>query len=298
MTVPNPPGSDPWAVPAPPTSGDGAGQSDQPPTPQMPSYQGASYESPGYAAPSYQVHPNQAPSYPAPTYPGSPSQVGYPTGDFPGPGALTGGYGAAPSPGTNPWAIASLVSSLLCLVPVGLVTGIVALVQLRTRLQAGKGLAIAGIVISTLVTVVGLIGLTLSVVAGREFADSGFFEPPREDTAAAVQGLDVGDCYTYGSGAITPVDCATYHDGELFLTGTLGLPDDSRPLDLVLLEADDHCYSEFERYVGAPYEESDHEYHLYAPDETSWDAGDRAFACTVVSWDQAPMTGSVRGSGS
>jgi hypothetical protein len=98
---------------------------------------------------------DQPPSYPPPPpggygYQQQPGGYGYP----PAPG----GYGYSPYPtqsaGTNSMAIASLVSSLVGLLCfgigplLGLVFGFIALNQIKQTGQSGRGMAIAGIVIS------------------------------------------------------------------------------------------------------------------------------------------------------
>ena len=71
-------------------------------------------------------------------------------------GQQTYGYGyPQPSGGTNGLAIASLVLAFFCSLA-GLICGIVALNQIRERPQEGRGLAIAGIIISSL-SIVGAI---------------------------------------------------------------------------------------------------------------------------------------------
>ena len=80
-------------------------------------------------------------------------------------------YVPQPPRKTNPLAIAGFATSFLacCLwfLPVGLVLSIVALVQInKDPSQGGKGLAIAGIVISGLCMALGIFGLGLSGVLG------------------------------------------------------------------------------------------------------------------------------------
>ena len=60
---------------------------------------------------------------------------------------------------TNGLAIAALVTSLVCCGPIGLVLGLVALSQINTSQgrQGGKGLAIAGIAIGAVTTLVGVL---------------------------------------------------------------------------------------------------------------------------------------------
>ena len=79
---------------------------------------------------------------------------------FGGYGAQAGGYGApygAVRPqGTNGLAIASLVCAFLC-TPLGLVFGFMAKSQIRRTGQAGNGLATAGIVVSVVSLVLGVV---------------------------------------------------------------------------------------------------------------------------------------------
>lgn len=109
---------------------------------------------------------DQPPSYPPP-----PGGYGYP------PPPQPGGYGYPPqgpgypqqSPGTNGMAIASLVCSLLgwiCGVgPIlGLVFGFIALNQIKQTGQGGRGMALAGIIISVLVIVAGIILVFLGAI--------------------------------------------------------------------------------------------------------------------------------------
>ncbi len=67
-------------------------------------------------------------------------------------------YGTPPvaGPSTNGLAIAALVTSLVCCGPIGLILGLVSLNQINASQgrQGGKGMAIAGIVLGGLSTVV------------------------------------------------------------------------------------------------------------------------------------------------
>ena len=111
---------------------------------------------------------DQPPGYPPPP-PGGygyPPQYGYPQ----------------PSPGTNAFAVASLVCSLfgwVCLfigAIIGVIFGFVALSQIKRTGQRGRGMAIAGIVIGAILLVVGIALWTLSAVLGHT--------PPRDTTGA------------------------------------------------------------------------------------------------------------------
>jgi hypothetical protein len=100
----------------------------------------------------------QPPSNPPPPpggYPPPPQEPGYPP-------PQTYGYPPSQAAGTNGMAIASLVCSLLGWVcglgPIlGIVFGFIALNQIRTRGQGGRGLAIAGIAIGAALILLGII---------------------------------------------------------------------------------------------------------------------------------------------
>jgi hypothetical protein len=120
--VPPPPGTGQAYPPAPPY-----GQQPYPPYGQQP-YAQQPYGQQPYGQPYGQPPADQQPYPPyGQQYPG----YGYPQ----------------PTGGTNGLAIASLVLAFLCSLA-GLICGIIALNQIRERQQQGRGLAIAGIVIS------------------------------------------------------------------------------------------------------------------------------------------------------
>ncbi|WP_241010692.1 DUF4190 domain-containing protein [Mycobacterium camsae] len=99
----------------------------------------------------------QPPNFPPPNYPPpSPGGYGYPPPNHP---ASPGGYGYPPmysTPRTNALAIASLVAAIAGIFTcgigniLGLIFGVVGLGQIKRTGEGGRGLAIAGIVISGL----------------------------------------------------------------------------------------------------------------------------------------------------
>ncbi|WP_244165223.1 DUF4190 domain-containing protein, partial [Streptomyces silaceus] len=96
---------------------------------------------------------------------GAPGPYGQPGAPWPPPGQVPyqrwpGPYSPYSRPPVNGFAIASLVLGILCFLPaVGLVLGLVALAQIKKKGERGKGLAIAGSVLS----VVGVVLLVLAV---------------------------------------------------------------------------------------------------------------------------------------
>ena len=96
-----------------------------------------------------------------------------PSGEYPPQSAYAGYYGypaGYPQPRrTNSLAIASLVCAFL-FAPLGIVFGHISLSQIKRTGEEGRGLAIAGLVISYLITVLTIVVVVLSVVLVAEVA--------------------------------------------------------------------------------------------------------------------------------
>jgi peptidyl-prolyl cis-trans isomerase B (cyclophilin B) len=90
-----------------------------------------------------------------------------PYGAYPPPGAYAGYYGypaGYPQPQrTNSLAIVSLVCAFL-FAPLGIIFGHISLSQIKKTGEEGRGLAVAGLVISYLITVLTIVVVLLSVV--------------------------------------------------------------------------------------------------------------------------------------
>jgi hypothetical protein len=118
----------------------GQPQYGQPPeSGQYPQYPQPQYGQPQYGQPQYGQPPQYPPQYPPPY--GQPPPYGY-------------GYAQQPV-GTNGMAIASLILAFLCSLA-GLITGIIALNQIGKSGQNGRGLAIAGIIVSCVSIVIAV----------------------------------------------------------------------------------------------------------------------------------------------
>jgi hypothetical protein len=101
-------------------------------------------------------------------------------------------------PSLNSFAVTALVVSLLCLAPLGLIFGIVALLQISKKGQRGKGLAIAGISVS------GVVLVLAGVVATIDF--NVWTPPARSDSGevakrgwTTIHSIKVGDCFNPAS---------------------------------------------------------------------------------------------------
>jgi hypothetical protein len=114
------------------------------------------------------AYPTAYPPLPPPVYP-QPGAGGYPSG-YPGYAANPyDPYRPAKPPGTNPKAIAALVTALagllFCGLPsiAGLILGVIAMRETRRTGQDGWGIALAGAIIGGVVAVLWVLYLVIAV---------------------------------------------------------------------------------------------------------------------------------------
>ncbi|GHB76099.1 membrane protein [Streptomyces viridiviolaceus] len=208
-------------------------------------------------------------------------------------------YGAYPrQPPVNGVAIAALVLGILCFVPaVGLVLGLIALGQIKRKGERGKGLAVAGSVLSS-------IGLALWVVSLSTGAAADFWQGFRD--AARGEGtayaLAEGQCFNTPSGSlegvtfdVDKVPCGKEHDGEVF--AVFELPGGSYPGDdEITRAADDKCYALQDDYAMDVWAlPADVDVYYLTPTPQSWRVGDREVICLLGSTaERGTLTGSLR----
>ncbi|UPZ29166.1 DUF4190 domain-containing protein [Streptomyces sp. LRE541] len=247
----------------------------------------------------YGAYPDQGPAPypgqgPGPYPPQGPAPYGYqPWGQ---------GYSpyAAPAP-FNGLAISALVLGVLCFLPlVGLVLGLVALGQIKKKGERGKGMAIAGIVLSGLGTAILALALATGGAAGFW---EGFNEGARDaGGSGAVFSLEKGQCFDTEGGSlegmaydVDTVSCEGEHDGEVF--ANFPLPDGGYPGDDAVTEtADDKCYSLQYAYAMDSWAVPDDvDIYYFTPTSDSWSFGDREISCVFGNMDEkGTLTGSLR----
>ncbi|WP_020127976.1 DUF4190 domain-containing protein [Streptomyces sp. 303MFCol5.2] len=279
----------------------------QPPQPQSP------YPQDPFAPPPQDPYAQgpygpQGPMGPGPMGPG-PMGPG-PMGPYPHPSYPQAPYGAVPYPvwgqGYSPYgrpspvngvAIAALVLGLLCFLPgVGLLLGIIALVQIRKRGERGKAMAVVGTVLSSVGLAVWV--LALSTGGASDFWD-GFKEGASGNSSFA---LAKGDCFdvpgeTFDEDVydVDEVDCSGEHDAEVF--ATVPLTGDSFPGDDHVTDvADDKCYTLQDAYAMDPWALTDEvDIYYLTPTADSWSWGDREITCVFANVDEkGTLTGSLR----
>ncbi|WP_165989847.1 DUF4190 domain-containing protein [Streptomyces sp. YIM 98790] len=305
MTTPpsQPPGSQP---PWPPQ------QPGEPGPPGTPAPQPGPYPAPGAAG---YGHPRPGPPGPPP-YPGQPG---------PPP------WGMPPEPQkTNGLAVGSLVAAVLFMIPVALILGIIALVQLNSRPGRGKGLAVAGVVLASLELVVLSVAVPVALFAsdeGRPTAsspeeresgrqkdggDSGGGEngpgdgrKPAEGETIQVFDLSVGDCFESGKledfaeeeggeqTTVTLVSCEDPHESEVF--GSLEVEGYTEfPGDEVMAEiASTECAALMQPYVIDTWAQP-LDMYFFHPVKQGWRFGDREVLCFFAGTGGSELTGSVR----
>ncbi|MFH9723958.1 DUF4190 domain-containing protein [Streptomyces sp. NPDC017254] len=257
-----------------------------PPPPPPPSPQGGPQQG-GWPAPG---------PYTSPGMPYSAGPYGGPPGHPGGPGA--GPYGQ-PRRTTNGLAVGSLVSGIVCcLPPLGLILGLAALPQIRKRDQSGKGLAIAGIVLSAVSCLLLVIGLVTGGIgsAWSDFKD-GVDEASRSKSPLSLR---TGQCFLDGgkleeyTTEVTIVDCERPHDGEVSggfkATGFDKWPGE----DAIDAVAEKRCETVNAAYAMDTWAvPKDVWLFYYLPSKESWRLGDRAVTCAFAT-EKKSFSGSVR----
>jgi len=218
--------------------------------------------------------------YPPPS--AYPQGAGYPPGpEFPRPAAAS----------TNGFAVAALVFGILGGL-LGIVFGIIALVQIRRTGQKGTGLAIAGLVLSAVWLLI--IVLALGVLLARS-ADRDTEGEITEGGSVSALSLQVGDCLNgLEEGAdvqnLPAVPCTQPHEGEVY--AVFDLPEGDYPGEAAIFDqAEAGCGERLSSVAPEAYDDpSVGLFYLY-PVELSW-PDDREIVCIAIS-TSGPTRGSI-----
>lgn len=216
------------------------------------------------------------PPAPPPPY-GPPGQPYLPPGQ---PWYQPGQPWQSPTPRTNGWAIVSLIFGVLGGILISVVCGIVALN--RSREYGGRGMAIAGLVLSGMWTAGAIMLVALGAILGAG--------------TTSVDRLAVGDCLAGlpTEDTVLTVDtarCDEVHAAEVF--AVLTLPDGKFPGRLADDEALDRCGPALADYAPAAVDDASLRLNTIQPSRESWDTGDRELIC--IATVDPPRTGSIKG---
>ncbi|MEV7522382.1 DUF4190 domain-containing protein [Streptomyces sp. NPDC091371] len=197
------------------------------------------------------------------------------------------GYGAQP-PGLNGFALASLLVGLLCLPPLGIVFGIVALVQIAKKGEKGKALAIVGLVVSVLMTGLMVLAADRVVTELRHRLESVSELTEVEGELADVDDLRAGDCFNVPGGDLMDehplmyrIDCALVHHGEV--TESKLMDPKAAPESVEAdLAYEDECWKAQDAYAMDTWAlPAFAEMYYFAPSRESWRQGDRRLLCVI-----------------
>ncbi|MCF2533754.1 DUF4190 domain-containing protein [Yinghuangia soli] len=246
--------------------------------------------------------PENAPPGNVPPFPGGPG----PAGPYGGPGPYGGhdpfgpypygpypyapyGYGP-PAVRTSGLAIASLVTALtLCMLPVGVVLGIMAITAIRNEEGLeGRGLALAGISVSAVGTILGVF-LLIGIAAGDREGTGGGHGGPSTVTASELR---PGDCFfasamvglepTPGSEPrVLRMNCSLPHSGEVFAVVPLSPPADPTEAQLDT-DARERCLQAAAGYVAKSGASVTSEtVGFFRPTAAAWSGSSRTAVCVV-----------------
>ncbi|MFD9305575.1 DUF4190 domain-containing protein [Streptomyces sp. NPDC060048] len=199
-------------------------------------------------------------------------------------------------PALNGFALASLLVGLLCFPPLGVVFGIVALVQIARKGERGKALAVCGLTVSLVMT--GVMVFAVERAAGTLFDRAramGALEPYEdvEGELADIDEMRVGDCFNVPGGDLLDEDpfvyriaCTEVHDAEV--TSSTSLSGARFPGDDELKKSvAESCWRAQDAYAMdtwalPPYAEM----FYFAPSRGTWGDGDRRVLCVIGTAEQ------------
>jgi hypothetical protein len=242
---------------------------------------------------------NQPPAggaWPPPAGVGGHPEPAYGPGGYPPPGGYPGpGYPPQQKPGTNGFAIAALIFGIIGGVVLGFIFGFIALSQTKRTGQNGRGLAIAGLILSTMWTIV-IILLIILAIATSATRDTG--GTVTQGGAISATALQVGDCVnnlqnSTNLQSLPGVPCAQPHEGEVF--AVFDLPGGAYPgRDAVRAQVSTECNARLSAYSPSAQNDSSVGLFSVSPQEQNWTNGDRQVVC-IATAENGTAVGSIRG---
>jgi len=237
-------------------------------------------------------------SYPEPAYgaaPGGYGPPGYPPpGGYPGPG-YPPPQPQPQKPGTNGFAIASLIFGIIGGILLGFIFGFIALSQTKRTGQNGRGLALAGVILSSMWTVGIVLAIILAITTSATRNSGGTVTDGGSISATSLQ---VGDCVnglknTTNLLSLPGVPCTQPHEGEVF--AVFDLPAGDYPGSAAVdQEVSRECNDRLGAY--SPSAETNPDVGLFSvyPLEQNWRRGDRQVVCLATA-TAGTTTGSIKG---
>ncbi|MBF9071323.1 DUF4190 domain-containing protein [Streptacidiphilus fuscans] len=210
-----------------------------------------------------------------------------------------------PMSGWSGMAIAAFVLGVLGVFPLGMIFGVVALAGIGRARKRGKGLAIAGVILSSVWTVaVGGLVLLMVVFASSVSVSGGSSSgsavaPP--GAGIPIDQLPMGTCFDVPEGTggstdvVNVVSCSGQHDRQLFARDSVSGPYPGPDADQFqsTLDCDRLAYADLVDPVGL--EAQNALIWSYYPDESQWgDGGTPEISCAIAGFGgSSPLTGDL-----
>jgi hypothetical protein len=206
-------------------------------------------------------------------------------------------HGQMPPPvsrGTNGFAIASLVTGIVFLFPLAAIFGLVALSQIKKSGAHGRGMAVAGLVLSA-VGLFASIGFALGDRGSSPATAAAGADASR--TSVAISQLKDGDCIeSFPEGAIytlTVVPCTQSHTGEALAHVTVPdaptFPGNENVGAQVSQLCSDGVGPRLQRSTFA----TQVELSTIVPTAGSWESGDRSGLCFATTKNNSQLSSPI-----
>ncbi|MFE5288919.1 DUF4190 domain-containing protein [Nocardia sp. NPDC056611] len=260
------------------------------------------YGQPAYGQPDYG---QQQPFYGQPDYGQPQPAYGQPDYGQPGYQPMPPGYPVAPPPaqGTNGFAIAALIFGLLGTCLLAIPFGVIALNQTKQRNQAGRGLAIAGLIASGLwvvfaVVIVAIAAVTDSNTTAAQDNTTRTSALSDSPTSISIDEVKTGDCVQTVEEnnhirKVTVLSCDSPHDGEVITQVHLpgSWPGSG---DASFDKASEACQVQLDKLLASsPVVEQLESFILYPANETQWNKSNGRATCMVHNADGSKLTTKV-----
>ncbi|WP_231639413.1 DUF4190 domain-containing protein [Mycobacterium sp. Marseille-P9652] len=226
-------------------------------------------------------------SYPSgpgmpPPQPPQPPQGGYPPAPYQPPYPPPGYTQPPQNQTTSGFAIASLVLGILGGVLLSVIFGIIALGRTKPGGQRGRGMAIAGLVLS---------GVWVAVIAVAVV-----FAALSPNHTVSVQNIKAGDCFADTPSGdrvawVNTTSCDRQHSAEV--VAVLTMPDGSFPPDSVFDDYRQRCRDALSSYSSTAMQDPNVDLAVMPPSRDSWKHGDRDMVC-IATFNEK-RTGSIKG---
>jgi hypothetical protein len=196
---------------------------------------------------------------------------------------------------TSGWAIASFVLGLLSMVLLSVIFGIIALKRIRRLGQKGRGLAIAGLVLSATWVVV-LIAVAIAASLGGATRSVSTGKITHQGHLGAFS-LATGDCFNNPAGArsvnaVTAIPCTQPHNAQVFAKFELTGSNFSFPGTAAVERLAGHGCSARTGSINKSKVNNAMTIRFLVPEEASWMSGQRSVSCMIVN-PTADLTSSL-----